>query len=227
MRFLKGHWQLFALTGLVFLLWNTPLVFPLKVLVIFLHELSHGLAALLTGGSIEQISISARLGGHALTRGGNVFLILSAGYVGSLILGALVLLLALRTHADRAVMAIFGAVLLAVTAVYIRDGFAVLFCVAAGLGMLATARFLGRDLNDLLLRIIGLTSLIYVPHDIFSDTIARSNLRSDAFMIAERFGGSTVFWGGLWLAISLAAILLCLRYGIGQSSNIQLRRVAR
>ena len=227
MRFVRDHWQLLALTGLVFALWNTPLVFPLKILVVFMHEVSHGLAALLTGGRIDVISLSSTQGGHAITRGGNVFLILSAGYVGSLLIGGMLFVVAVRTQADRVVLALCGALTLLVAALYIRDTFALLFCIGAGAGMLGTARFLGRSINDLVLRVIGLTSLIYVPYDIFSDTIARSGQPSDAYMLAERFGGPTVFWGGLWLAISLAAIGLCIRYGIGQSINIRFARTVR
>ena len=39
-------------------------------------------------------------------------------------------------------------------------------------------------------------------------------------MLSEQFGGPTMFWGGLWLVLSLTVIALCLRYGIGQSSNL-------
>ncbi|HHI69922.1 MAG TPA: M50 family peptidase, partial [Rhodobacteraceae bacterium] len=83
-----------------------------------------------------------------------------------------------------------------------------------------SARYVPHDVNDLALRVIGLTSMIYVPLDIFSDTIARSGIRSDAYMLAERFGGATVIWGGLWLLISLAVIGVCFRYGLGERSNI-------
>jgi len=38
--FLAHHWQLFALTAAIFALWQTPLVTPLKILVVYLHELS-------------------------------------------------------------------------------------------------------------------------------------------------------------------------------------------
>ena len=36
-------------------LWNTQFVYPLKIFVVFMHEVSHGLAALATGGSIKEI----------------------------------------------------------------------------------------------------------------------------------------------------------------------------
>lgn len=220
MTALKGHWHLIAISVVVFALWSTPVVFPLKILVVFLHEVSHGLAAILTGGSIEAISLSVQEGGHAITRGGNRFVILTAGYLGSLLLGVMLLLIALRTHADRAAMGLFGLITLLVTVLYIRDIFPLVFCGITGLAMLATAWFLSRPINDFVLRVIGLSSVIYVPYDIFSDTIARSELRSDAYMLAEEFGGPTMFWGGLWLVLSLAVIGFCLRYTLGQNSNL-------
>ena len=87
--------------------------------------------------------------------------------------------------------------------------------------MLAIARFLPRDYSDLILRVIGLASMIYVPYDIFSDTIQRSYLQSDARMLAEEFGGPTMMWGALWIVLSLCVLALCLRYGLGADSNIR------
>ncbi|MBO6509279.1 MAG: M50 family metallopeptidase [Roseibium sp.] len=227
MHILKNHWQLMAITLLIFVAWNTPVVLPLKFLVVYMHELAHGLAAVLTGGSIVEISLSPQQGGFAITRGGSRFLILTAGYLGSMLIGAALLLIALRTSADRLVMGLFGIIMLLVTVFYVRELFPLVFCSVTGLAMLAAARFLSREINDMALRVIGLTSLIYVPYDIFDDTIARSGLRSDAYMLAEEFGGPTIFWGGLWLVISLGVLYLCLRYGIGESSNLKFRKAAR
>ncbi len=224
---LRAHWQLIALTTLVYLLWNTDFVMPLKVLVVFLHELSHALATWLTGGEVMAMSIDADQGGEMIGRGGNRFVISSAGYLGSLMIGMAIFLVAVRTNADRAVMAIFGVTMLMITALYFRQVFSILFGSIGGLAMLASAWKLGRPVNDLFLRVIGLTSLLYVPHDIFSDTIARSGMRSDARILAETFGGTTLFWGGLWLLLSLAAVGLCARFGLGASSNITFGPAAR
>ncbi|QDC10232.1 M50 family metallopeptidase [Oceanicola sp. D3] len=226
MSFLRGHWQLFLLLALVFALWRTPVVYPLRIFVIFLHELSHGLAGLITGGSIVDISLDPREGGHALIRGGNRFITLSAGYLGSLVLGALILVTALRSRADRAALALCGAALLIVALLWVRTPFALIFCLSTGAIMLAAARYLPHQAADLTLRVIGLTSLIYVPYDIFDDTIRRSALQSDARMLAEEFGGATVLWGGLWLLLSLGVIWLCLRHGLGAQSNIHFGRSA-
>ncbi len=220
MSWLRGHWQLLLLTGLVFALWQTPVSTPLKILIVFLHEVSHGLAAVATGGKIEAITVSLQQGGLTTTRGGSLFAILSAGYLGSLVLGVVILLVALRTHLDRALMAALGVAMVVITAFYIRDWFAFGFGMGTGAVMLGIARFLPRDVNDLILRLIGLTSLIYVPYDIFDDTIRRASESSDAFMLADRFGGATMMWGGLWLGISAVVIVASLRWGLGEASNI-------
>lgn len=224
MNWVKGHWQLIALTLIVAFLWSWPVMVPLKILVVFFHEISHGIAAVVTGGEIVSISISADQGGEAWTRGGSRFVTLSAGYLGSLLIGIVLLLCALNSKADRALMGVLAAVMLAVAALYIREGFALAFCVVLGVAMLAAAWFLPGDINDLALRVIGLTSIIYVPRDIFSDTIERSFLQSDAYMLGEEFFGTAQFWGGLWILLSIAAIAVCLRYGLGRESNITFRR---
>lgn len=220
MNVLRGHWQLLLITVVVFVLWSTPVITPLKILIVFLHEISHAVAAWLTGGEVVSISVSPRQGGLTTTRGGNLFIIFSAGYIGSLLIGVAVFLIALKSKADRALMAALGVTTLLIAAFYIREWFVLGFSVGLGVAMLASARFLPHSINDLALRVIGLTSMIYVPFDIFDDTIARSGMRSDAYMLAERFGGATVMWGGVWLLISLAAIGGCIRYGLGEQSNI-------
>lgn len=225
MAALRGHWQLLLLLALVFGLWQTPAIIPLKILIVFLHEFAHAAMTVLTGGEVISLSVSANQGGEVWSRGGNRFLILTAGYLGSLLFGMALLLAALRTHADRTVMAAFGALMILVALLYVRSGFAFAFCVGTGAGMLAIARFLPRDVNDLILRVIGLTSIIYVPYDIFSDTIARSSLQSDARMLAEEFGGATIMWGGLWLIISLVVIWFAVQRGLGPSSNIAIPKL--
>ena len=47
-------------------------------------------------------------------------------------------------------------------------------------------------INNFILKLIGLTSMIYVPLDIVSDTIYRSHIKSDASMLADEFGGATI-----------------------------------
>ena len=213
---MKQHWQLILIVAGVFLLWNTPVMIPLKILTVFFHELAHGLAALLTGGSIESISISPQQGGLTTTRGGSLFLITTAGYLGSLLFGVAIFLLALKGRADKAVMAALGGMLILVAVFYMRTVFSLGFTILSGVAMILTAKYLSTTVNDTALRVIGLTSMIYVPFDILSDTILRSSQRSDAYNMAQQFGGATVIWGGLWLIISLAVIWVTFKKGLAQ-----------
>lgn len=222
--FVSNHWQLLTLTLLIALLWNTDVLLPLRILTVFLHELAQALAAIVTGGEVLTLSISPNEGGFVTARGGNPFWITSAGYLGSLLIGAALFILALRTHWDRTILAIFGGITLLVAAFYVRDLFAFGFTLATGAAMLLASRYLSLEINDMILRTIGISSIIYAPLDIFDDTIRRAHLRSDARILAEQVGGSTLFWGGLWLVISLGVIALTLRYGLPRNSNITLRQ---
>ncbi len=215
---MKQLWPTLLIAAAVFALWNTPVMIPLKILIVFFHELSHGLAAVLTGGSIESISISPRQGGLTLTRGGWGFLITSAGYLGSLLIGVLLYLSALRTRADRLIMGALGATLLLVAALYMREWFALGFTIAAGAAMLASARFLPENINDTALRVLGLVSMGYVPFDILSDTIIRSNLRSDAYNLSTQTGLPTMLWGGIWLLASLFVVWKVMRTSLRHAS---------
>ena len=207
----KRLWPLALLLVGIVALWSTPFMLPLKILVVFFHELSHLIAVLLTGGDPEVLTLTPHQGGAVLARGGNRFVILSAGYLGSLLIGVGLFLAALKSHADRWVMTALGVSLLIVAALYVRDGFPLVFCTSAGAVLLIISRWMTRTVNDWGFRAIGMTSMIYVPLDIFSDTLARSGLRSDARMLAEEFGGPTMFWGALWLFLSFVAILVALR----------------
>ncbi len=103
--------------------WYTPVVYPLKIFVVLLHELSHAVALWVTGGTVESISLDPRQGGVTLGRGGIAFITLSAGYLGSLAFGALLVLGAQSAKIrSGALLATVGASVLVLTALYIRGG---------------------------------------------------------------------------------------------------------
>ncbi len=213
-----------TMVGLIFVLWRFPFMWPLRMLIVFLHEASHALAALLTGGDVLSLSLSPQEGGSVSSRGGNGFIIASAGYLGSLLLGSILFLMALRTRYDRWVVGLLGASMLLLALLYVRELFPLVFCIGGGLALLLCAKFLKAEMNDMVLRIIGLTSMVYVPYDIVSDTLARSYLRSDARIIAETYGGTTLMWGLLWLLISLVFLGFLAKSALRTPSNIILKK---
>lgn len=199
--FLAGFGLYFTL---LWIFWNTPVVYPVQVFVVFLHEISHGIAAVLTGGSIQQITLNPRLGGACYCPGGNAFVTLSAGYLGSLIWGGVILEVGRKSK--RAANRFTGGIGLAVillTLLFVRSAFGLLFGVLFGAFLLLAARYLRDRANRLLLMGVGLTSCLYAILDIKSDILDRPHLPSDAYMLAQLTGIPTVIWGALWIGLAL------------------------
>jgi len=190
----------------LWLLWPTVWVYPLKMFVVLLHEASHALAALVSGGLVDRIVLDPREGGAAYARGGSPFFMLSAGYLGSLIWG-LVLLWAARTTPARARTIVNGLAIfiLAIAIAFIRGPFGFLFAAASGAILFIAARKLPQGALVVLLTVLGLTSALYAILDIRDDILRRPHLPSDAYMLSELTGIPTLVWGFTWGAVALLA----------------------
>jgi hypothetical protein len=197
---------------LPWLLWPTPVVLPLRIFVVLLHEISHAVAAVATGGTVERIVLHANEGGATYVRGGNPFIMLSAGYLGSLLWGlALIEVAGTRAVIARRVLLGLAVMLLVVAALYVRNIFGFLFAVAFGGALLVASRRLRPRGVAIVLLAIGLTSALYALLDIRSDILTRPHLPSDAHMLGELTGLPTLFWGLLWTALGLAACWFAVR----------------
>jgi len=210
----------------IFALWATPVLYPLKLLIVFFHESSHALMTVATGGEVVELVVNPMQGGHVLSAGGNRFLTLTAGYLGSLMWGVIIYLLAVGTQYDKTIMFCLGGIIIAIAALFVRDLFALGFSGLIGLFMIIMGVKAPMQINDLILRAVGVTSMLYVPLDIYSDTIERSDLRSDAFMLAEEFGGVTVLWGGAWFAVSVVILIFTLKVSLNISPASEKRGTA-
>jgi len=209
LRFLLGFTLFFAA---LWLFWNTALVYPLKIFVVLLHETSHAMAAVATGGSIQRITLDPLQGGACYCPGGNAFLTLSAGYLGSLLWGGLMISVARSKRVKVSLVnSLIGGLVIGLTILYVRNGFGVGFGIAFGVVMIAASRKLSGSLNRSLLLTLGLTCALYAILDIKSDVIDRPELESDAHMLAELTGIPTVAWGVLWIAAALAFSFWLLR----------------
>ena len=199
-----------ATAAAVYVLWNTPVVYPLKIFVVFLHEISHGLAAVATGGSIVRIELSANQGGVCLTRGGSRFLTASAGYLGSMLWGALFLVAAARTRLDRLLVGLVGVFVIGVTVLYVRSGFGLVYGLLAGAALIGTATSFSEAVSDAVLRLVGTVSCLYAPWDIASDLLLRDVAASDAHAIAGITHIPAVVWGVVWFLLATAGALYAL-----------------
>jgi hypothetical protein len=198
--------------GVLWFFWESVLVYPLKIFVVLLHEWSHAVALLATGGTLERITLDPYQGGATLGRGGNAFLTLSAGYLGSLGWGALMVTgaRARRLKAD-ILNAMVGGGVIALTVLYVRSPFGIVFGLLFGAALMFASRKMPMLWNKRILLTLGLTSCLYAILDIKSDIIDRPELRSDARMLAELTGVPTPVWGVLWIVVALGGCFLLLR----------------
>ena len=192
----------------IWFLWDTPAVYPLKVFVVLLHEISHAMMAVVTGGTIERIVLDPNQGGACYCPGGSAFLTLSAGYLGSLAWGGL-LISASQTKRinSRWVTGAAGFLVVGLTLYYVRPmfGFGFWFGLAFGSVLVLGAVRLRAAINQGILLTLGLTSCLYAILDIKSDVLDRPELRSDAAMLGDLTGINTVVWGSLWITVAVLA----------------------
>lgn len=89
---MNEHTLFILLIALAMLLRRAKFLYPLKWLETYFHELSHGLAAILTFGRIHSIRLQFNGAGVCKTQGGWRIPILLAGYAGAVGWGALIYL---------------------------------------------------------------------------------------------------------------------------------------
>ena len=214
---LKNIYQIFyliILLGLIFYFWDHTVLYPFKLLVIFFHETSHALATIVTGGEVKDFVVIQQQGGYVVSEGGNRFVILNSGYLGSLIWGLGIYMIAVSNKFSKILMIILGVIIGIITLIFVRNLFAVFFGLIITAVMILIGIYVHDKINNFILKLIGLTSMIYVPLDIVSDTIYRSHIKSDASMLADEFGGATIIWGSIWLIISVIVLFFCLRWAL-------------
>ncbi len=195
-----------ALVGAAYTLWGTKVMYPFEIITTFLHEISHAFGFLLTGGSVIEMNVHPDSSGSLPGYGGSKFFIFSSGYIGSCLFGAMIFLAAAKSDWDRWILAFFGVAILGLTIIFRGNEFALIAGVITAVVSLLIAKFAPNVFCDYLLRFIGLTSMLFPVYDVYQGVIKNPQLRTDAAMLAESVGGSTVMWGWLWIIVSVAVI---------------------
>src|SRR6185503_702607 len=97
------------------------LTYPFRIFVTFIHEGGHAIAALLTGNSVASLSVAPNASGETYSTSGGLIsqvLISSAGYVGSMAFGALLLILIRKAVAARIVLVSCGVLIFGLTIIF-------------------------------------------------------------------------------------------------------------
>lgn len=188
---------------------------PLALLNTHLHEFCHAAVALLTGGSVSHIKVFSNLGGVAHIAGGSTPLITAPGYVGTSLIGGLLILVAGRKdHARQALWILFGILAFSMI-VFVRGD---IVGVVSGLAWIALLFLAAWKLPDEWARFMAqflgiqqcLTSLMAFTA-LFNVSFGYGH--SDAKIMEQTTGVPDVVWAGAWLILSAVLVWACLAAG--------------
>lgn len=199
-------------------LWAIPVfglvTLPLVYLNTHLHELSHALAAVLTGGSVANIHVFSSGNGVTLIGGGMPLIYGSAGYIGASLFGAAMIAMSAKPKGAKTMLRVLGLLLGLGLIVWVRGdlvglisgaSWAILLWILAGKleGAKAVfwAQFLG--MQQCLMSVQALWVLYRIN--------AVAGIENDAKIVGDLTHLPPLLWATLWCAISLLAMAAALR----------------
>ncbi len=223
-------------------LWFIPyagvVTYPFRLFVTFIHEGGHALASLLTGNAVRSLTVAPNASGLTETYMSNSGLfvqafISSAGYLGAMTFGALLLLLVRRTVAARLVLAGSALFIGLLTLVY---GFIVplthlsfsAFTVVTGAlltaGLLVAARYLSPRAANFLVGFLAVQCVLNALFDL-KDVLFLSvatDAQTDALNMARVTGVPAFFWSLIWIGLAFMILSAVLRaYAVSRKAPNQ------
>lgn len=178
---------LISTAALMMIFWHNPLIMPLKIFVVYLHELSHAMGALFTGGEVQLLAIDWDESGFTRTRGGNFLAITASGYLGSILFGSVMLSTAIINRYEKICSIVIGLLIIVFPLLIPQKLSITVFIIGVSWGLLFVISGL---LSTVVTRVIlflmgGLTSLysVYDLGDFFRGDIAQT----DAGVIAGHY----------------------------------------
>lgn len=185
-------------------------LYPVTLLVTFLHEFGHALGAILSGGTVESMQINADGSGYTVTRGGSQALVLMGGYLGSAILGNIMFHIGAKHRSFTQATLITLACLMALAGIIWFETFSstgLLF----GFAMLLFFVARGTNWDQDVLMFLGLAAVLYIIQDF------RVGPKSDLLMYEQTVGMfSSQIWMYLWLGVAASLFYWNLREIFGR-----------
>ena len=227
------------------LLWFIPfaefLTYPFRIFVTFIHEGGHALAALLTGNSVASLSVATNASGETYTTQGGLIsqvFIASAGYIGSMAFGALLLILIRRAVAARIVLLGCGILVFALTMIYglIKPifwmsawsgiPFTLLAGTAISVGLVLVARFASARVATFFTSFLAVQCVLNALFDLktvfFLSSPFAPAVPTDALNMARATGIPALLWTVIWIGLALVILWFAMRlYVAGRDKGYQ------
>jgi hypothetical protein len=231
-------WSFWLLALFSLILAQVPLVsllfMPVTQFTTMVHELSHALVCLATGGWVSGLQIVPDGSGHGgLTYcyGGMPFFYTQAGYLGTAVFGCFLIFLGQFTKLSKYILVCLGTAM-ALASLFIvgpgilATGFAGFFSLLWGLAMAAGLIYAGvkwkpTSANLLLLFLAiqtALNSVVCILYlvQIYFGFASTSAAFSDATAMTRITGIPAFFWSAFWFLSSLAMVVFTLWHTYGK-----------
>lgn len=192
--------------------WDTFLIYPIKISVVLIHEISHGITALLSGGHINNLQIFWNLGGQCDSSGGSKLLIALSGYSGSIIVGAIFFLSSYSKKYSIYINTAFAILLILIVANWMSGTAGTIFSLLFAVFLFVSPRYFPNKVHFYLMKIIGIVSVLYSVADIKEDLLTKTFVQTDASLLQNITGISSTIWGLFWFFISIGAVIFLLYY---------------
>jgi hypothetical protein len=213
--------------------WLAIVAYPFRLLTTLVHELGHGLAALVTGGDFLRFVVFPDGSGLAYTAGGWRLVVIPAGYLGAAAFGALLIVAGRRPRGARWALGAVGAGLVLLTlryalpTLFTAEGAAGALTLASGLalGAAAVALALKAGAPAVLFAVYlvafqaGLTAFLDLWTLIgLSARRDAAHAATDARAMAELIPLPAVVWAAAWALVAALLLALALRAAWGGSA---------
>lgn len=179
---------------------------PFSWMMTYFHEISHGLAAIITGGSVVNIELHLRGSGLCYTAGGIRFFVTFAGYAGATLWGILLYTAAVKLnkkYSDEAAYAI-AATIIITGALWARDLMTIAIMIIMAVMFLTFARLK----DSAILKIILQITACYILLDAMLSPLDLIDGRSygDGATLSKQTGIPEIIWAGIWLSFGIASL---------------------
>ena len=192
---------------------GAKILYPFRLLVTFLHELGHGLGAIITGGSVEGIHIGSDGSGYCKTAGGNRAIVLMGGYLGSAILGNLLFFIGAKApRLAQSTIVLLAGVMIFVAFYWQESGFTFWFLVGFAVALILVANFTNWDREVLMF--LGLATIVYIIQDFNVGPTSDLNKYAELLKVIP-----ANVWMYIWLIIAILLTVFNLRLIFNKSGQ--------
>lgn len=197
-------------------------LYPFFILSTIFHEFGHAIVAILTGASMPTIELEMDESGATRFSGGIVCLILPSGYLGSSLIGSLLLIASWKIDwAIKATWTLLG--ILVLTLFWsLRDPLSAVYSSILIAIVFYSLRYKKGRYNRQFILFLGVICSIKSILNLMGGTVANNIKESDAYVFSERcvpFPVPAQFIGLIWMVMSIVIIIASLIVGIYLSAR--------